>query len=406
MDLNNQIGEISTEELDKLFNSAPEGSPNANNLVVGKNDIVQVSDLNSGEIPSLNEEDLDKLLSGEEIEEEENQDEDLTDEEKIAKTTADKEVADAELAKAKEKAAEGSPEVNTVLKNTVDYLIEQGLWLDFEGREDLDVTPEIYQQILQEQNKTAAFSIVDELINSTGDYGKAIINHIKAGGNPDEIIDLFKEEKALEQIDSSTEIGKQKKIEAYYKDVLGWKDEKVTKFVKKLVEDNEIDSEFTDVEALFKEHYKARLEESQELANQQKAEGARKQQIFVNSIQSALNEDTTLTPQEKKFIASSILEFKHPLSNGQKVNDFYIKFAEMQKDPKEYIELVNFVMGKENYKTKLKTRVETKVAKEQYNFIKGNAAISKGKTASVEINDTSGTKTHRGTDFSFVLKNK
>jgi hypothetical protein len=41
----------------------------------------------------------------------------------------------------------------------------------------------------------------EELLDSTGVYGKAIIGHIKNGGNPDEIIDIFKEQKALQSLD-------------------------------------------------------------------------------------------------------------------------------------------------------------------------------------------------------------
>lgn len=399
--LNNQITEISSDELDKLFDSSTEGSPTANNLTLGKQDEnIVVQKIGTENIEEFDESMLDEI--GDEIQEEED-DEELTEEQKLAKVTAEKEEADKKAKELEEKQKEENPEIANVLKNTVDYLIEKGLWVDFDGREDLEITQEIYQDLVQKQSQHTAFEIVNELIDGTGAYGKAIINHIKAGGNPDEIIDLFKEEKEIQQIDISTEQGKQLKIERYYKDVLGWKDEKVARFVKKLVEDNEIESEYKDVDNLYEEYYKERLAETEQVANQQKAEATRKQQLFVNSIQTALNEETSLSPQDKKLIASSILEFKHPLSNGQKVNDFYLKFAEMQADPKKYIKLVRYVMDTEGFEKQIQTKEETKAAKQTWNFVKGNQATGKAKTANVDINDKTGVK-QQGTNFSFAIK--
>lgn len=114
-----------------------------------------------------------------------------------------------------------------------------------------------------------------------------------------------------------------------------------------------------------------------------------------------------MTPSDKKLIASSILDFRHKLSNGQKVNDFYLKFAEIQNDPKEYIELVQFVMDKNKYKEQIQKKEKSKASKEVFTFIKGNAAISKAKSNSIEVNENgSRNNQRRGTDFSFVVKHK
>ena len=52
--------------------------------------------------------------------------------------------------KEKETTEEKSTEVLGVLKSTVDYLIESGAWVDFEGREDLEVTEEVYAKLAAE----------------------------------------------------------------------------------------------------------------------------------------------------------------------------------------------------------------------------------------------------------------
>ena len=131
-----------------------------------------------------------------------------------------------------------------------------------------------------------------------------------------------------------------------------------------------------------------------------------KQQAFVSNIKNALAEDLTIPEKDKKLIASSILDFKHKLDNGQKVNDFYLKFAEMQADPKQYIKLVRYVMDNEGYEKQLQQQEKTKANKEVFSFIKGNAAVSKAKSTNIEIDNSSSTRTQgkRGTDFSFAIK--
>jgi len=297
---------------------------------------------------------------------------------------------------------------NTVLKNTVNHLISIGQWADFDGREDMEITPEVYADLAAKQNQNLAYEIVNELVDSTGAYGKAIINHIKSGGNPDEIIDLFKEQKAIEQIDTSSEQGKQLKIEKYYSEVLGWKPEKVAKTVNRLIENNEIESEFADVEELYNKHYSERLAQTEAETKKLEQENKRKEVAFVTGIKTALEESTDLTTQEKKLIADSVLTFKHKLDNGKKVNDFYLKFAEMQADPKQYVELIHFVMDNNNYKKAIQKRAQSEANKQAFNFIKGNAAVNTPKNNDLHIAEDAkpGQKAPKGTNFSFAYNKR
>lgn len=410
MSFETQVATIESVELDKLFDTAPEGTPNADTLSLGKEFEDGSQTIASiGDIPVLTEEDLTLLDEGKNIEpkvDDNLADDTLTDEEKVQQEKEKEEKEKEELEKKKqEENKDLIPQINEVLKNTVDYLVTNGIWSDFDGREDLEMTQEVYAELAAKQNQHSALEIVNELIDSTGDYGKAIINHIKSGGNPDEIIDLFKEQKQLESIDTSTDKGKQEKIEKYYKEVLGWKSEKVEKVIKRLVEDNDIDSEFNDVEELYNKHYQEKLAETQQETIRRQEENKKRQEAFVNNIKSSLQEDTSLSEKDRKVIASSILDFKHKLDNGQKVNDFYLKFAEIQSDPKEYIKLVRFVMDRDNYEKQLQEKAQTKAAKEVFNFVKGNAAIDKARTSTFQEKDEKGKSVkQKGTDFSFVLK--
>lgn len=409
MPFESQITQLSTEQLDKLFESTPDTTPTADNLAVGKTGDTPSVPSGLDNIPFV--ENIDEVLDNEDTVEP--QEPVKKDGEESTKKDSTKSTDDAAESKniendeldGSDDTVDDSPtaNVNEVLKNTVDYLIKSGKWVDFEGREDLEVTEEVYAELAKKQDEYRVSTMFNELLDSTGDYGKAIISHIKNGGNPDEIIDLFKEQKQVTQIDTSTEDGKQQLIEKYYSDVLGWKPEKVAKTVKRLISEDEINSEFDDVKEMYNEHYENRLKEINEQNRQKEIENIRKQEVFVNNIKTALDGNTDLTEKDKQLIAGSILNFRHKLDNGQKVNDFYIKFAEKQADPREYVDLVRFVMDKEGYLKSISRKLTTKANAEAFNFIKGNTAINKKSTQEIKINGNPD-KARRGTDFSFALK--
>lgn len=391
--IDTNITELSVDQLDQLFEGNPEPIPTADSLVVGKEMESSPTDFSEQgttvEGGGL-EEAPDDLFDVKEDEEETTEDSDTDKEKKVKEPKAPK-VEDA-----------NHEVINEALSKTVEYLIKEGLWVDFEGREELEVTSETWADLSSKQAQHAAYEMFNELVDESGYYGKAIINHIKQGGEAAEIIDLFKEQKSIENMNTSSEEGKQSKIEAYYSDVLNWKPERVRKHVNRLLENDEIDEEFENVEESFKTHYESKLQETQ--AKQREAEQAKldSQKKFVDSIKSSLDANTDLTSREKQHIASSMLDFKHKLSNGQKVNDFYLKFAEVQADPNEYVELVQFVTNKKQYLERITKKSETKANKKAFEFIKGNTALAKPKSQNISINDASNKK--QGTDFSFFTK--
>lgn len=415
MPFQNEIAQISPEQLEQLFDSAPAGTPNADTLTVGKE---HTTVIDNDKVPTLTTTQVvgpasipfyDPAQNAEPIVDDKDTKGKPTDA-VVDATKPTATVEEGQEGKTKDGEATKTDEVeidtnsiDEVLTNTVDYLIKSGKWVDFEGREDLKITQEVYADLAAKQDDYRLSQMFNELIDSTGDYGKAIINHVKNGGNPDEIIDLFKEQKQIQQIDTTTELGKQAKIEKYYSDILGWKPEKVEKTIKRLITDNEIESEFTDVSELYDQHFKDQLAKTEQAELERKEETKQRQAVFVNNIKSAIKENTTLTDNERRLIESSVLSFRHKLPDGQKVNDFYIKFAEKQADPKEYVDIVRFIMDKEGYLKSIKRAEETKANNKAFSFIKGGAAIAKVKSSPIEINENS-RKVQQGTDFSFALK--
>ena len=264
------------------------------------------------------------------------------------------------------------------LKNTTKFLIEKGIWKDFDGSEELEFTEEVYAQLAESQAQERVSELFNELLDSTGEYGKAIISHVKNGGNPDEIIDLFKEQKQLEALDTTQEIPQKEIIEKYYSEIIGWKKEKIEKYISNLEgEDGALEIEAIEIKEKFDDLYKKQIVEIQKQQEKEKIRQENEQKEYVQGLVKEINSFEGFTDKEKKIITDSIIVTNHRLQDGTKVNNFYVKFQELQKDPKKYIELIHFVVDNEGYKEKIKIKEQADVTRKQWNFIKGNSAVSK-----------------------------
>ena len=354
--MESNITTISEEQLDALFADTPENTPNAADLP-----IKQASE-ESPDIDII--EDIEDLF-GEETEKPEEE----TKTEEKEKSTEEKSKED--KPKEEEKQSEEDEQfVNEGLRNVAKFLISKGQWFDFEGSEEyLDkINPESFEELALKQDEDRLNQSFNDLVDSTGDYGKAIFAHIKQGGNPDDVIDIFKEQKAIQAIDTKSVDGQKAIIEKYYSEVLNWKPEKVRKQIERIIVDDELETEAAEVEEKFNESYKERLAEIQQQEIQRKEDQKRKEQVFVSSITHSLASREDLEATDKANIQKALFTFKNKLPDGTLVNDFYLKFAEIQSKPEEYIDLVDFVLNKDKYKKKLESKGATVEAKRHWNF--------------------------------------
>lgn len=292
-------------------------------------------------------------------------------------------------------------EGKNVLKNTVDYLISQGLWSDFEGRDKLEIDDKTYADLAVRQAQEQAYQLFDNMVNRLGDY-KVIIEHVAKGEDPSEIIDLFKEQEKVKHIDTSTEQGKLAKIEGYYRDIIGWKPERIGKFINRIVEDKEVDDALSDIEEDYDNYYNRQLEAIENQTKEQERLNQQRQQNFINSIKQELDKDNTLSTSEKRMISDGVLKLNNKLADGTMVNNFYLKFAEIQSDPVRFIQLARYVLDEKSFLDKISKQESSKANQKAFSFIKGNAAATANKNDSV-ANDDSKLKS---ADFSSIFKKK
>lgn len=408
-DLNTSVSTISSEALDQLFAETPDSQVNANDLNIPTDNkpsnvtFDTQNTLNQNPAVDVPQVDLDDLDKQSEEKEEETKSDD-----KPAETPAkkDEEVKKPEEEKkAEDKKEDTQLEIEAkkeLLKNSVNYLVEKKIFKDFEGREELEMDEETFSKLLEQQVEAKVSDLYDSKKKSAGEYGEAILEFLENGGEADKIIDLFKERKEIEQFDIENEDSQAELISKWYKEVHGWKPEKIKKYIDTLnSEEGAVETEADDIKAKYKERYNQQLEQLKTEQREYQNIQQQRQKAFESNITKAIEGNSEFDDKRKRFIKDSIFRFR-TLEDGNKVNDFYLKFAEWQNNPDSYIELAEFIMDKEGYLKRKSVEVENNVVKKTFNFVKGNTALSKTKGSKHTETDTTPGST--GTDFSVMFK--
>lgn len=312
-------------------------------------------------------------------------------EDEISKT---QEEIDADIENASDedsvKTETNSTSTEDLFKNKALGLIERGIWQEFEGMDDFEWTEENYGKLAEIQAEWKAEEKYNEKVGMVGDIGKTILEHIEAGGNPEEIIELFKVSKKVEGFDTSTNEGREQVLKEYYTKVLNWNESKADKHIKLLIDSGEenFKEESEDAKAAILDGIKDQIEQTKKLEEQRKLDQARQAQAWENNMIKTIKERTDLTEKEKQEVHKSLLVYNQKLPDGRVVNNFMVEFMKMQADPKKYIDLVRFVTNSEKFISTIEKKVETNVSKKTWDLIKGNGALNK----------TSGGSSHNKTE--------
>lgn len=378
-DLNTQMETLTDDQFAQLFGDVPDNTPNAN-AVLGNTPpkkepkeakpkttkqapVEQTQEEDEEEVvPELTQEEIEKqvrIALGEDDEDEENQDDE-----------------DEDNPKDKNKNKLDKDSSASILQTQAQMLIESGVWQEFEGMEEFEWTNENYAKLVEQQNEWILEDRMSELLDATGPYGKAIISHIQNGGNPEDIIDLFKEAKKIESFDISTEEGKTSLLTKYYKD-LGWKDARIKRTIDAAIDSGSLDEDVQEakeeMEAAIQEEVAAKQKAQEDYLRQQR-EASEK---FSSNITNILRERKDLSQEQKRDIASSLLVYDKKLPDGRIVNQFTLDFAKLQSDPNKYVDLVMFVKDYDKFVEKLSKQEEKKANKKAWDFVKGNGATNK-----------------------------
>lgn len=382
--LNLESVDVEEGDLDSLLRGIPAATVTAETLQHGK---APEEENNENPFESKDDFNLDNILNNSEDDKEKETTEET--DKKVETEVKTPTPAEQKVETKTTKATKGDELSDTALKQITDFYIDKGLWKDFEGRDEMEYDAESFQDILVQQNEKVAKEKFDEILDSAGPIGKAIIDHITKGGKPDEIIDLFKEQKEATEFVPESPEEKKRFIAEYYHKVHGFSNEKIKRIVNAAEVDDTLDEEIDEIKTSYEKYYSKelqRIEEDRETYVQKQKELEDK---FQNDITTEILARKNISDKDKQYLKETILNYDQKLPDGTKVSKFYLKFAEMQNNIPDYIDFVQFVLDKNKFIEKIRKVEETKATEKAFFKIKKNSTISdKNGSTHLEVNTT------------------
>ncbi len=298
-------------------------------------------------------------------------------------TASEEEVADLLFGETKEevKGSEPSKKETAKLPETaeVNYeaiyndMVAQGIWEEVEVPEGTEWNKDTFIQI----QKLQAESKYDDLLSKTGPYGKAIIEYEQNGGNPGELLNLFREQREIQTFDISDSEGQEVFLRSFL-EAQGNSEKSIERTITLLKDQGGtvLQEEAEEKKQIWDEQYKEQIENTkkeQVLLNKQREEAEKN---FQKNITTTLQSDTDISLKERKELQNYMLNYTQSF-RGKQVSQFYLDMAEIQKDPKNYVELAKFIKGIKTgeYVKKVADKVKKETAVASYIKIKAGAAL-------------------------------
>lgn len=286
----------------------------------------------------------------------------------------------------------GDLSTNDFLKARVNLLIEKGEWVEWEGRdaEKEEWDEDSFAEMELKQREYQKTVMREEILDSYGPIGRSIAEHIGNGGNPDELIDIFKEQQKVEAMSIDTEEGQKAVVYKYATEFQRMKPNAARRYIDGLIADKELESVSKeakeDMEKDFKQQAIDLKQQQIDAVNEQKRQAKERTDKFVSDVNAYLKSASDISADEKKEIQKVLTVFNKKLSNGAEVNEFYFKLADFRKELPNYINLVRFVLNPKKFAKEIENKGKTDATKKAFSLVR---TANKTKTAkSVDVSKT------------------
>lgn len=294
--------------------------------------------------------------------------------------------------------------VSDFLKARVELLLKKGEWkpFEFDGKksDDIEWDEETFEEIELQQRAWVKDSLKEELLDTFGPYGRDIAEYAANGGNPEDLIDIFKEQQQVKAIDISSEEGQKEIVFQYQTQILKRTSQRANKEIERLIADKMLEDDAKEAKEMITSHLKEQsdtIKADQEQAKKNfEIQTKANQKKFSDDVTKIVNEDDEIPAEEKKEIIKLLTSFRHELNNGTKVNDFYYKLSEFRKDLKNYVYMVRFVNNPSRFMKSLKNDGKTAEAEKAFKLARGVQGKKKAKP-NEQIGDDRSKK--KGTGF-------
>lgn len=330
------------------------------------------------------EEDDDESEEDEENKNKANEDDE--DEEPVA-TEDDEPTDDDESEEDEEPAGEEDEEerIKDFLKARAEHLIKKGEWADWEDRDKTEWNEDTFAEMELQQRQNQREKMREDILTQFGPYGKQIAEFSENGGDPDELIDIFKEEQRAQSLSIETEDNQRDVVFLYETQFNGKKPERARKYIDGLVTDKELAAEAKEakekMEAYWANERETLVEDQKEAVNEQKKKQKESFEKFSTDVTKFVTGSKEIPDAEKQTIIKALTKFDKKGPNGTPVNDFFFKFAEFKKDLPSYIDLVRFVLNPKGFSKQLKNEGKTESVEKGFSLIRQANKSKKNKSS-------------------------
>lgn len=275
---------------------------------------------------------------------------------------------------------------DSVYKASIEYYKSIGrLPEDFELEDGAVLDDDSYTQILDYKDEYTYNLIKEEVRAEFKDkLGDNIIKFLENGGDYTKFAELAKEQSAILELNIATDSGQKAIVAKYYKEILGWKPEKIEKHIDRLYNDGELQEEATDLKEKFDEYFneeQAELVERQEKQKQNELKMLEKQKSNFFKVLT----DKGLSQKDTSEYVQFVFEDGYKLPDGSLITPLDYEILKIQRNPEELSDLVQFLKDKEGYIKKKAIEINNPKVDKKFSTIIKNKTTLKGDSGSEPV---------------------
>lgn len=286
-----------------------------------------------------------------------------------------------------------SPETSIDFNQAAEYLIEKGIWEEFESGDGqkVDLTAESFGELMALQAERKVAVREKQVRESFDTTSNQLIDFLNNKGNLNDFLSNYNQTLDIESIAIDNQDGQELAIKTFYEGI--GKDKKwIDKFLNSAKDSGDLETEAQDCKARLLEEYNSQREElvkeQEEIAKNERL----KAENFKKSLKSVIYADKELVDRDKKKMEDFVFNYKYKDEQGNLYSEAQNRYFEITSDPKKYYKYLRFLESPDSYEDKMITAKE--VAKKQYNFLKGdgNSALNGVHGEVIEKKDNTETK--------------
>jgi len=228
-------------------------------------------------------------------------------------------------------------------QSAAEQLIATGFWEDFEGRDGLDIDKDVFEQLSKQQDEWKKQNIGSSIYNSLHPAEREYLDFKRMGGDLDTYYQSKTKVDRVNNLDLDSEQGKLSAIYTYYKNFVGWNDDKINKYIGKL-DSNDLEEEAGTAAA----HVQAHVQKQHAQMMQQQRILAEKRNNAISNYKKNVRgvlKNQQVNDRQARQVVKSLTDIV-PKTGFTAVDEAYLSF---RNDPERSVLLYRFLSDPESF---------------------------------------------------------